>query len=70
MFDLNRWYNRWYNRRYNWPIVQPIHIKPVHSCLSYQQAIYEKYDRRGRQSPSGYGPRRPVHTETIMKGLS
>ena len=33
----------------------PIQIKPVHSSISYQQATYQKYDRRGRESPSGYG---------------
>ena len=35
---------------------QPIQIKPVHSSVSYQWAIYQKYDRRGHESPSGYGP--------------
>ena len=52
MFDMNR--------RYNWPIVAPIvapiHIKHVQSSVSYQWAIYQKYDRRGHASPSGYGP--------------
>ena len=41
MFDLNR---------------PPIQIKHVHCSLSYQQATYQKYDRRGQESPSGYGP--------------
>ena len=51
MFDLG-----WrYNRQYNWPIVLPINIKHVHSSVSYQWAIYQKYDRRGCESPSGYG---------------
>ena len=45
-----------HNRRYNRPIIAPICIKPVHSSLSYQQAIHQKYDRRGRELPSGYGP--------------
>ena len=31
-------------------------IKHVHSSLPYQQATYPKYDRRGHESPSGYGP--------------
>ena len=43
MFDLNRLYNRCYN----WPIVAPIDIKHVHSSMIY--------DRRGCESPSGYG---------------
>ena len=33
----------------------PIEIKPVHSSISYQQATYQRYDRRVRESPSGYG---------------
>ena len=37
----------------DWP---PIQIKHVHSSISYQQATYQKYDRRGQESPSGYGP--------------
>ena len=28
----------------------------VHSRVSYQQATYERYDRRGHESPSGSGP--------------
>ena len=48
----------------NWPIVAlivalivaPIQIKDVHSSVSYQRAIYQKYDWRGHASPSGYGP--------------
>ena len=28
----------------------------MHSSLSYQQATYQKYDRRGHELPSGYGP--------------
>ena len=50
MFDLDRRYNRRYNR----PIVAPI-VEHVHSSVSYQRAIYQNYDRRGRESPSGYG---------------
>ena len=34
----------------------PIHIKHVHSCFSYQLAIYQKYILYGHESPSGYGP--------------
>ena len=52
MFDLNRRYNR----PIVTPIVAPIHTKPVYSNISYQQAIAQKYSRRGRDSPSGYGP--------------
>ena len=43
------------NRRYNQTIVPPIQIIHVHSSVSFQRAIYQKYDRRGRESPSGYG---------------
>ena len=38
------------------PIVAPIHIKNVHSIVSYQWAIYPKYDRSGHASPSAYVP--------------
>ena len=34
----------------------PIQIKPGHYSISYQRATYQKYDRRGHESPSGYGP--------------
>ena len=37
-------------------ICVPIKIKHVHSSMPYQQAIHPKYDRRGHESPSGYGP--------------
>ena len=47
MFDL-----KW---RYDRPILGPIIIKPVHSSYPYQWAIYQKYNRRGHESPSGYG---------------
>ena len=30
------------------------HIKYVHSIVSYQWAIYQKYDQRGHASPNGY----------------
>ena len=43
------------NRRYNRPIVTPIQIQNVHSSVSFQRAIYQKYDWRGRELPSGYG---------------
>ena len=59
-----------YNRRYNRPIVPtivpPIQIKHVHSSFSYQQAIYQKYNRRGNESPSGYGALRDCKTSTII----
>ena len=51
MFDLQL-----EQKYYDWPILAPIHIKHVNSCVSYQCAIYIKYDRRGHESPSGYGP--------------
>ena len=46
---------------YNWryirpivaPIAAPIHIKHVHSSVSYRWEIYQKYDRRGHESPNG-----------------
>ena len=44
MFDLNRRYNR--------QILALIYIKLVHSSVSYQWAIYQKYDRRVHKSPS------------------
>ena len=31
------------------PIVTPIHIKHVHSSVSYQWAIYQKYNWRGHE---------------------
>ena len=39
-----------------WAIVVPIQIKLVHYIVSYQQATHHTYDRRGYESPSGYGP--------------
>ena len=51
MFDLDRHYNRQYNQ----PIVLQNHINQVHSGVSYQWAIYQKDDRHGCESPSGYG---------------
>ena len=65
MFDLNWWDNRRNNRRYDRPIVAPIHIKHVHSSVSYQWEIYQKYDQRGCASPSGCGALRPVPTKPI-----
>ena len=49
MFDLNK-------RSILWLIVAPIQIKHIHSSVSYQQAIHQKYDRCGDELPSGYGP--------------
>ena len=49
MFDLNR-------RPILLAITVPIQIKLVHSSVSYQQATYQKYNRRAHESPSGYGP--------------
>ena len=56
MFDLNRWYYQ----RYSWLIVSPIHIKHVRLSVSYQWATYQKYDRRGHETPKGYGPVRAL----------
>ena len=36
-------------------IVAPIQIKHVHSSVSYQWVIYQKYHWHGRESSSGYG---------------
>ena len=55
MFYLNQRYNRRYDRRYNPPYVSPIHIKHVHSSVSYQWATYQKTDRHADELPSGYG---------------
>ena len=55
VFDLNRRYNQHYNERYIRPIVPLIHIKHGHYSVSYQWAIYQKYDWHGCESPSGYG---------------
>ena len=52
MFNLNRQTNLL-------AIAVPIQIKHVHSSVSYQQATYQKYDRRYHESPSGYGPLGP-----------
>ena len=49
MFDLNWWLILWV-------IIAQIQIKDVHSTVSYQQATHQKYDRHGRDSPSGYDP--------------
>ena len=47
------------NWRYNQPIIAPIvaqiHIQHAHFSVSYQWAIYQKYDRCGQASPGGYG---------------
>ena len=52
MFDLNRRYNR--------PIVPPI-VPPIEDQTCTLQSIIptadlSKIDRRGHESPSGYGP--------------
>ena len=47
----------------DWP---PIQIKHVHSSISYQQATYQKYHRRGQESPSGYGPLRQPEAIIIV----
>ena len=55
MFDMNRQYTRPIVALTVVPIVPPIEIKHVHSCVSYQRVTYQKYNRRGHESPSGYG---------------
>ena len=45
-----------------WPIVAWINCKPVHSSVSYQWALYQKYDRHGHEAPSRYGPLGAKHT--------
>ena len=42
----------------NAPYQQLSILKHVHSSISYQQGIYQRYDWRGCESPSGYGPLR------------
>ena len=39
-----------------WVIVAAIHIKPVYSSDSNLWTTSKKYDWRGHESPSGYGP--------------
>ena len=60
MFNMNRRYSRPIVALIVAPIVAlivaPIQIKHVHSSVSYQLAIYQKYDWRGHASPSWYGP--------------
>ena len=56
MFDLNQRYNQLIVQPIVALIVAPIQIKHVHSSVSYQWPIYEKYDRHGHALPSGYGP--------------
>ena len=48
------------------PKVIDIYIKPVHSSVSYQWAITQKYSRCGRESPSGYGPLALVTIRTML----
>ena len=40
MFNMNRRYNRHYKR----PIVAPIHIKHIHSNVSYRRVVYQRYN--------------------------
>ena len=47
------WFESVADRPENRPLIQ---INHVHSSVSYQQATYQKYDRHGHKSPSGYGP--------------
>ena len=55
-FDMNWRYNQPIVAPLVPPIVLPIQIKHVHSSVSYQWVIYQKYNRHGHASPSGYGP--------------
>ena len=41
MLDLDRWFSRQCNRWCNRPIVALIHIKHVHSSISYQWTTYQ-----------------------------
>ena len=47
----------------------PIQIKHVHSSLSYQQATYQKNDRHGQESPSGYGDLGQKGTDLCRSGF-
>ena len=60
MFDLNRRYNRPIVAPTVLPIVAPIQIKHVHSCVSYQHVTYQKYDRRGHESLCRYRALGPI----------
>ena len=63
IFDMRMYVfdNDWhYNQCYNWPIEAPIQIKHVHSSVLYQWPIYIKYDRRGHESPRGYGASKTI----------
>ena len=56
MINMDRPYNRPIVAPIVSPIVPTIQIKHVHSSVSYQRATYQRYDRHGPESPSGYGP--------------
>ena len=54
MFNMNWRYNQPFVAPIASAIVPPIHIKHVHASVSYQLAIYQKHNRRGREMPTGY----------------
>ena len=55
MFHMNRRYNRLIVALIVFPIVPPIQNKHLCSSVSYQWRIYQKYNQRGHESPSGDG---------------
>ena len=55
MFNMDRRYNRPIVAPIIPPIEAPIQIKHVHSSVSYQWAIYQRYDKHGSESPSRSG---------------
>ena len=55
MFNMNQHYNQPIAVPIVVPIVVPIHIQHVYSSVSYQRAIYQKYNWRGRELPGGPG---------------
>ena len=68
MFNMDRRYNRPIVAPIVSPIVTPIQIKHVHSSVSYQRAINQRYNRRGLAS-SGYGPLRlDIRTDSSRRG--
>ena len=72
MIDLNWRYNGLIVAPIVALIIAPFQINHVHSSVSYQWKIYEKYDQHGHESPSGgrafslfcVGPK---HFKTILR---
>ena len=53
MFDLN--WRTYRSAQILWAVAAPIHIK--HGYIKHHQwVIHQRYNRRGHELPSGYGP--------------